>query len=132
MRGSVPSKPCLWALALCVLAACAQQVAPELIPLVSADGRAVDEPARRLSCRPAAYPLELREVGVEGAATLEFIIDTTGRVDSTSIRVVAADLPAFARAARQALQTCRFAPARAAGRPARMRARSVYRFAAIQ
>jgi TonB family protein len=132
MRGSAAFRSCSWAIALCVLAACAQQVAPELIPLVSADGRVVDVPARRLSCRPAMYPLEMREIGAEGAATLEFIIDTTGIVDSASIRVVAADLPAFARVARQALRTCRFVPARAAGRPVRMRARSVYRFAAIQ
>jgi TonB family protein len=128
MTAGVVYRSCVTGLAVCLVAGCARPVALEMIPLVSAEGRVADVPARRLSCQPAVYPLAMRELGADGRATLDFVIDTIGSVDSTTIRIVAADYPDFARAARRALQTCRFVPAQAAGRPVRMRARSIFTF----
>jgi TonB family protein len=70
----------------------------------------------------------MQELEWEGRVTLEFTIDITGRADSTSIRAVAADDPAFARSARLALLRCRFAPAQSKGRPVPVRARIAFLF----
>ena len=49
----------------------------------------------RLSGPPPRYPQELREAGVEGLVLLDFVIDASGRVDSSSVTVVQATHDAF-------------------------------------
>jgi len=65
------------------------------------------------------YPTMLRERGVEGSATLRFVVDTTGRVEPASVAVVASTHELFAAAARAALPSLRFTPAQAGGRRVR-------------
>lgn len=127
------SQSMVWALlaGLVGSAGCARRVPPELVPLMSVDGKVVDVPARRLSCPPALYPMTMQETSYEGRATIEFTIDTTGRADTASIHVIASDHPAFGRSARSALEHCRFAPARIGGRPVATRARITYSFTAL-
>jgi protein TonB len=62
------------------------------------------------------YPEALRSAGVDGHVLVEFTVDTTGRVDPNSIRVVESTHELFTRAVREALAGFRFVPAQAAGR----------------
>ena len=74
------------------------------------------------------YPELLRQAGVEGRVMLEAVVDTTGRVNRDSVRVVSATHPAFVAAARQALLATLFRPAFVSGRAVRVRVRIPYDF----
>ncbi|HEU4564242.1 MAG TPA: TonB family protein [Gemmatimonadaceae bacterium] len=65
------------------------------------------------------YPLVLRVRRVEGEVVVNFVVDTTGHVDTTSISVVASPDPRFSAAAREALVGSRFEPATLGGRKVR-------------
>jgi TonB family protein len=65
------------------------------------------------------YPAELQRTGISGAATLAFVIDTTGRVDLASIQLVSSTNPRFAVACRRALSGMEFLPAQVDGRKVR-------------
>ena len=58
-----------------------------------------------------SYPAELLAKLIEGGAFVQFIVDTTGLVDTTSFRVVSATHPEFAEAVRRTLPAMRFSPA---------------------
>ena len=58
------------------------------------------------------YPAALRENGVEGTVFVRYVVDTTGRADSASVRFIEATHPLFAVSVREALLRMRFAPAR--------------------
>jgi protein TonB len=75
------------------------------------------------------YPEALRAAGIEGHATLEFVVDTTGRVDPGSIRVIASDADAFVVSVRDALAATRYHPALVGGRPVRQLVRQEFAFA---
>ena len=62
-----------------------------------------------------AYPEALRAQGVEGLALVQFVVDSSGRVDLGSFHVVRATDPRFAVAVRDALPRMRFRPAVARG-----------------
>jgi TonB family protein len=57
------------------------------------------------------YPEQLRITGVTGAVTVEFVVDTTGRVEDGSLHVVGATHPLFAAAVRDAAPGMHFRPA---------------------
>jgi len=57
------------------------------------------------------YPQALREAGIEGQVVLEFVVDTAGRVDRGSIRVIASPADAFVVSIRDALAATRYHPA---------------------
>lgn len=61
------------------------------------------------------YPPALQRAGISGKATLAFIIDTTGRADLKSIRLLSSSDPRFALACREALARMEFVPARVDG-----------------
>ena len=66
------------------------------------------------------YPEMLREAGVEGQVLAQFVVDTLGRVDMRSFRVLAADHDLFADAVRLTVPRMRFLPAEVgiqSGRP---------------
>jgi protein TonB len=75
------------------------------------------------------YPESLRAAGVSGRVVLEYVIDSEGTVDTASVRVVLSTQPGFSVAAREALSTAHFSPARRAGRPVAVRVRQTIRFA---
>lgn len=66
------------------------------------------------------YPATLRDAGVAGRAVLQFIVNTDGRVDPASIRVVSATHEQFGDASRRAVERFRFRPARIDGTPVRV------------
>ena len=66
------------------------------------------------------YPATLRDAGVAGRAVLQFIVNTDGRVDPASIRVVSATHEQFGDASRRAVERFRFRPARINGTPVRV------------
>jgi TonB family protein len=63
------------------------------------------------------YPSELRLAGVEGWATLRFVVDSTGSADMKSITEVDVTHPQFAAAVREALPKMHFRPAELGERP---------------
>jgi protein TonB len=75
-----------------------------------------------------AYPASLRAAGLSGNVVVEFVVDTLGRVEDGTSRVVAADHPLFAASVRAALPTYRFLPAEAEGRRVRQLVRLPFRF----
>ena len=82
----------------------------------------VDQTIRRLSSGVAPrYPQALRDRGVhEGSATLQYVVDTLGRVDSASLRVLRQTHPEFAANARAAALAQLFRPAERDGRKVRV------------
>jgi len=79
-----------------------------------------DEPVERdpNSAGPA-YPADLEKKLVEGAVTIAYIVDTTGRPDSSSMRVKASTHDGFVDAVRAALPGMHFRPALIGGRAVR-------------
>lgn len=62
------------------------------------------------------YPSELLALNVEGAVRARYVVDTSGKVDSTSFEIVEASHPAFAHAVLEAVPRMRFKPAVTSGR----------------
>ena len=73
------------------------------------------------TCISPRYPEILRQAGIEGHVTIEFIIDTTGRAERGGMRTVRTDHPLFEAPAREAVNSCRFRPGRIQGRAVRVR-----------
>jgi TonB family protein len=88
------------------------------------------EPAAVLSQPPAQYPAALQSVGWEGRVLLEFVIDTTGRVQPNGVKVVESTYPVFETEARRVLAGSMFRPAQLSGVPVRQLTRQAIRFVA--
>ncbi|MCH7476122.1 MAG: energy transducer TonB [Gemmatimonadetes bacterium] len=80
----------------------------------------VDERPERLSGPPLQYPAALREAGISGFVVIEFVINTTGRVDPSSIRIVRSSNAAFEGPARDAIRKSLFRPGRVRGMAVRV------------
>lgn len=72
------------------------------------------------------YPIELREVGIQGIATVDMLIDSTGRVISTEL--VNTTVPELGRLAMAAAKDWTFVPASAKGKPITTRVRVPFEF----
>lgn len=57
------------------------------------------------------YPADMLARSLEGSTFVHYVVDTTGRVDTTTIRVIRSTHPAFTRSVRDALALMRFRPA---------------------
>jgi TonB family protein len=89
----------------------------------------VEEIAERDPASAApAYPPQLLEQGVEGYATLRFVVDSSGRVDLLSVRVVDSTHAAFVSAVRTAMPGMLFRPARRGDRPVRQLSEQQFKF----
>lgn len=75
-----------------------------------------------------AYPPYLEENHIEGELTVEFIVDTTGNADSTSLKVIHSSHPAFEQSLREALPHMRFVPAELGGRLVKQWVRQEFKF----
>ena len=78
------------------------------------------------------YPEALREAGIEGEVTLEFVVDTAGRVEDGSIRVLSSAADAFVVSVRDALAGTRYHPALVAGQRVRQLVRQGFVFSLTQ
>jgi protein TonB len=75
------------------------------------------------------YPDMLRQAGVEGDVRAQFVVDTLGRVELGSVRVLEATHDQFAAAVRTALSSrARFKPAEAGGHKVRQLVEQTFTF----
>jgi protein TonB len=65
------------------------------------------------------YPSMLQSAGLEGDVRAQFVVDTLGRVEQGSFRVLQTSHDLFAAAVREALSRARFKPAEVGGRRVR-------------
>ena len=65
------------------------------------------------------YPAELLEKRIEGSTFVSYVVDTTGRVDPSTIEVMNSSHPAFSKSVRDALGLMKFRPAIQASRMVR-------------
>ena len=79
----------------------------------------VDEPARMQSGANLRYAMELREAGIEGTVLVQFVLDTEGRIDPSTFKVLKTDHEGFVESVREALPRLRYTAARKDGRAVR-------------
>lgn len=68
--------------------------------------------ARSANSAAPAYPLSMLKAHISGAVKAQYIVDTTGFADTTSLKIMSATNPEFVAAVREALPYMRFEPAR--------------------
>ena len=76
----------------------------------------VQERPHLVSGAVLTYPAPLLLARVTGRVVVEAVIDTTGRVEEGTVRVIESSDARFNESAKDYLQTARFTPARVAGR----------------
>ncbi len=90
----------------------------------------VDKAAAALPGSPGpAYPDILKSSGVEGSALVQFVVDTLGRAEPGSFKVLSSTHDAFGMAVRVALPRMRFLPAEAGKGKVRMLVQQEFAFA---
>lgn len=85
------------------------------------DERVVDEAPRLLTHPPLRYPELLRQAGIEGRVLVEVVLDTLGRAERGSLRMVQSAHELFAREAGAVVLASRYRPARVGSRAVRVR-----------
>ena len=90
--------------------------------------RFVDKVVIALPGTEPRYPSMLQSAGVEGDVRAQFVVDTLGRVERGSVRVLATTHDLFAAAVRDALARARFKPAEAGGHKVRQLAEQTFTF----
>ncbi|HEY6157337.1 MAG TPA: energy transducer TonB [Gemmatimonadales bacterium] len=80
----------------------------------------VEERPALLSAPPAPYPDLLKRAGIHGRVLLRAIVDTTGRVEPSSIEIATSPNPGFDQPAREWILKALFRPARVHGRAVRV------------
>lgn len=89
----------------------------------------VDEMVERYEGSAApVYPRDLLSLGAQGMVHAIYVVDTAGRVDTTSVKVVESDDPRFTASVLEALGLMRFRPARRAGKTVRQMVEQSFRF----
>jgi protein TonB len=89
----------------------------------------VERPVWPLAGNPAPrYPTALARAGVEGEVIMRFVVDTAGRVERGSIRLVRGTHVLFERAVSEVLPLLRFQPAEAGGARVRQAVEQPFRF----
>jgi len=93
------------------------------------DASAVDRAPRIIGrALEPRYPATLRAAGIEGHVLAEFVVDTLGRAELTSLRFPELANPLFGDAVREALTHYRFTPGEVAGRRVRTRVAVPFEF----
>jgi len=80
----------------------------------------VDERAEIVFAPPLDYPPVLRRAGLQGRVTVQAVIDTLGRAEPASLKVIARPNTAFDQSARAYVLQAVFRPARVKGRAVRV------------
>jgi TonB family protein len=89
----------------------------------------VDEMVERFEGSAApVYPPELIAKGTEGQVQATYVVDTAGRVDTATIKVLQSDDPRFTASVRTALDGMRFRPAKRGGRTVRQLVEQRFKF----
>lgn len=69
----------------------------------------------------SSYPDALRRAGVNGTVQVEFVVGVDGKVEGTSIEIIAASPPALGPAAKSAVEKFTFKPGQVNGKAVRTR-----------
>jgi len=77
---------------------------------------------------PIPYPEQLRASRTRGDVMAQFIVDTTGRADTTTLRILSASHAAFIHAVRAGLGQLHFVPATLHGTKVRQLVENRYEF----
>jgi TonB family protein len=89
----------------------------------------VDEMVERYEESAAPiYPRDLLAMGAEGLVQATYVVDTTGRVDTTTIQVERSDDSRFTESVRTALGRMLFRPAKRGGKTVRQQVQQQFRF----
>jgi protein TonB len=88
----------------------------------------LDRPVNPITIPMPEYPHDLRSVGAPGRVRLEYVVGPDGRVEPTTIRVVEATQPEFARAAVKAIRDGVFHPGVKDGRYVRAQVKQMIAF----
>jgi len=91
--------------------------------------RYVDRAARLTAAPAPRYPDRMRALGIEGRVLVQFVVDTTGRVELEGVRVLESAHDDLTLAVRQVLPRLRFVPAEVRGGKVRMLAQMPFEFA---
>ena len=103
--------------------------APEFVPDTAFSVLEVDEMVERYEGSAApVYPRDLLALGAEGLVHTIYVVDSTGHVDTTSIKVVSSDDPRFTASVRTALGGMLFRPAKRGGKTVRQLVEQEFRF----
>jgi len=86
---------------------------------VYAEGLVEERPAL-LSAPAPVYPALLKQAGIQGRVILPAVIDTTGRVEPASVRIMKSSHPAFDQPTKDWVLKALFRPARLHGRGVRV------------
>jgi protein TonB len=74
------------------------------------------------------YPDMLKSAGIEGQVLAQFVVDTTGRAEVATFKVLKSDNPQFEVAVRNALPRMRFLPAEVGGRKVKQLVQQPFQF----
>jgi TonB family protein len=74
------------------------------------------------------YPTAMAARKLEGGAVLRFVVDSTGMIDMTTVRVMSATHSAFAKAVVAAMPRMKYRPASIAGHPVRLLVEQAFSF----
>lgn len=74
------------------------------------------------------YPPSLQSAGVEGEVDAQFVVDTAGRADMSTFKVMKSSNDLFTNSVRTALQRMKFVPAEIGGRKVRMLVQQPFMF----
>ena len=88
----------------------------------------LDVPVRALVDREPAYPETLRTAGISGSVRVRFVVDTTGRAELSSVRVIESTHELFTRAVLASLRQARFTPGEVSGHRVRTLVERSFRF----
>jgi len=80
----------------------------------------VEEPPEVLSGPTLRYPAWLREQGIQGRVVVQFIVDSLGRAEPSSIKVIETPNAGFDSTAAHYVRHARFKPGIVHGRPVRV------------
>ncbi|UCD24020.1 MAG: energy transducer TonB [Gemmatimonadota bacterium] len=78
------------------------------------------EPPRLLASPPLIYPPWMQNLGIEGYVVLQFVIDTAGKVEPKTLRVMSATHEDFIEPATRIVLESLYIPARVRGKPVRV------------
>lgn len=78
------------------------------------------------------FPTSLRERGVGGRVSVQFVVDTLGRAEMSGVRIVEATDPQLAESVRAVLPRYRFAPGEVRGQKVRTLVQLPFEFALVR
>ena len=79
------------------------------------------------SCKPQ-YPDMLRQAGVAGEVLAQFVVDTLGRIEKNSFKVLKSDNDQFVASVRRSLDCQKYLPAETGGRKVRQLVQQPFAF----